>query len=512
MRHMLKVLLIAIIGLFIGNVEATTQAQQLAQPKTMFDLPIDDTPGLQKNADGSLKTQQKTVCGQPKDCVHVIVPGSEADGIFQSKMNSPFAVTDRKSVIKTALDSSSVYGGNIYFPQNGVQPTTEEAVKYSCANIDKYNIKSPITEWYMKMFGWILEDDTKDGALHSDPKRIKAGFDGQNGCSPIFVMPLSLVNNDYIFLPNHFSLTKRQSFWYFFRFIASSPVGRVLLYRILIEIRRKKDNIGSTCNDVHANMYEVNARNKNRHLELEWRDCNTFGKDTNRLGFCCVNIVALQSITEDSKNGNILILPYTSWCAPYVDISIFHELCHWFHFLRNPKRYNLEKTAGNNTIKINGLKNDGTVEIYLARSIYGEIYDKESDKRKWRVSALPWRDGNHVHFEELRNIIGSSNQVEGYLEGDDLSENLYRLSIGYPLRFGLSNEIYRESLTVVETIKHIAIDNAHNFGLTTLSLTIPSIFYQFLNVYELKLDGLDNCKYPRNDSLYRSDNMFPKDN
>lgn len=40
----------------------------------------------------------------------------------------------------------------IEFPIDGHQPTTPEAVEYSCANIDN-RPDSPITEWYMKMFG-----------------------------------------------------------------------------------------------------------------------------------------------------------------------------------------------------------------------------------------------------------------------------------------------------------------------------------------------------------------------
>jgi hypothetical protein len=45
------------------------------------------------------------------------------------------------------------------FSKNGVQPTTSEAVEYSCANVEAHDLNSPITEWYMRMFGWIPEDD-----------------------------------------------------------------------------------------------------------------------------------------------------------------------------------------------------------------------------------------------------------------------------------------------------------------------------------------------------------------
>lgn len=284
----------------------------------------------------------------------------------------------------------------------------------------------------------------------------------------------------------------------------------MLLYRLLIEIRRVKNGSGSVGDDINANNYEINGRNKNRYLELEWRDLNCFNKDNNRLGFC-TDVVALQSITEDVKEGSVLILPYCSWYASYADISIFHELCHWFHFLRNPNRYLLERTAWNNTVLINGETYDKTLKNSLAQYIYGDAYTSDSEKEKrWRISALPWREGEHVHFEELRNIIGAVEAVGNYLEGDDLSENLYRLSIGHPLRFGHSNEIYRESEAIVNKAKDIVINNARVFGLIILNLTVPGIFSTFVRVPTLDLKGLDNCKYHRNDLLYKSDLIFPK--
>lgn len=487
----IKLLYVAILGIVVGDAECAQQ--------TVFDLPL-DTPGLQ------ISVQNKTVNGiQNQKCIHVIVPGTDADNAYHDRNLRPINAKER-------VDYATSKIGNIYFPRNGAQPTTPEAVEYSCANVGVYDINHPITEWYLRMFGWIPEDDTKDGAAYDHIDRLKVGFDKETNPKPLLLMPFNLVKNDNIFLDNRLSLTKRLSFWHFFRYIASSPVGRVLLYRLLIEVRRIKNGKGSVCNDVTMSQVYTNERNENRHLILEWRDCNCFSKDNNRLGFCCTNLVALQCITEDVKDGNVLILPYCSWFALYVDISIFHELCHWFHFLRNPDRYTLEKTAGNNTILINGKTYNEIPKIPLAQYIYGEVYANDKHKEGWRVSALPWRESNHVHFEELRNIIGSTSAVNSYLEGDDLSENLYRLSLGQPLRFGHSNEIYRESETIVNKAKNIAICNAHLFGLTILNLTVPSVFSAFVKVPTLNLDGLNHCKYNENNLLYNSDLMFPRRN
>lgn len=67
---------------------------------------------------------------------------------------------------------NSVQGGNnIYFPPNGSQPTTENAVKWSCANVDNRE-NSSVTEWYMKMFGVVA---INEGNSDSDDY-VKAGW------------------------------------------------------------------------------------------------------------------------------------------------------------------------------------------------------------------------------------------------------------------------------------------------------------------------------------------------
>lgn len=38
---------------------------------------------------------------------------------------------------------------NIYFPQDGHQPTTPEAAAWSCSNVNNNNI----TDWYVRAFG-----------------------------------------------------------------------------------------------------------------------------------------------------------------------------------------------------------------------------------------------------------------------------------------------------------------------------------------------------------------------
>lgn len=128
MKVMQKILFIAIIGLLGWNTEGMI-APSPAQ--TVFDLP-NDTPGLMPDK------QKKKVCGVDKDCVHVIVLGSRA----QIALHNGDIYDDLYEAMETE--------GNIYFPADGHQPTTLEAVQYSSANIDNRE-NSPITEWYMKI-------------------------------------------------------------------------------------------------------------------------------------------------------------------------------------------------------------------------------------------------------------------------------------------------------------------------------------------------------------------------
>jgi hypothetical protein len=53
----------------------------------------------------------------------------------------------------------------IYFPNNGMQPTTVQAALWSDANVRDEDI----TTWYMRVFGWILEDNT--GIVNNDDRR-----------------------------------------------------------------------------------------------------------------------------------------------------------------------------------------------------------------------------------------------------------------------------------------------------------------------------------------------------
>jgi hypothetical protein len=138
----------------------------------------------------------------------------------------PLNLHDRAQIVKKISPHESET--NIYFPSNGRQPTTAEAIKWSCANIDNRE-NSPITEWYMQMFGVVAYDGMENF--------ITAGYKGEEQvASKIIDASFNSIDMSFFFVEK-------------FKDIAKNPIGRVLLYRILIEIRRRDSNGNGVCED-----------------------------------------------------------------------------------------------------------------------------------------------------------------------------------------------------------------------------------------------------------------------
>jgi hypothetical protein len=133
-----------------------------------------------------------------------------------------------------------INGKNVYFPTTGIQPTTEQAIKLSRADILRGTPENnAVAEWYMRMFGWIPADDTPSNTSESEG-RLQIGFKGENEPTAIITLESGDDKN-----PEHQEEKKHIAFWRAFRQIAADPVGRVLLYRILIEIRRQGGGSGT---------------------------------------------------------------------------------------------------------------------------------------------------------------------------------------------------------------------------------------------------------------------------
>lgn len=333
---------------------------------------------------------------------------------------------------------------NIYFPVDGEQPTTEEAVQYSYAKIDNIE-NSPITEWYMKMFS----------VLDNAEMFLEVGLDKTNASKKILNIDGLLNNDSHNDLPKKYS-SQKDAFIKNFRKIASTAVGRTLLYRILIEIRRHDGMVDKKgCFDNGITIPTVaaltNRRNDCRHLTINWKPSgNSFSYPNKIINFGVQFPERKPTTVGQDVNSNYheIILYSRS-----DDVGLLHEMIHWYHFLRHAERYTMERNADNGNIKINGKKESDTHTIHVH---IGNYYWNTAEIDKWKLSTMPWFVVNGeelaVGFEEIRTILGAYSGI-GYINGDDISENLYRSCNNYPMRFGHSGTAFYEDKSVIDKVK-----------------------------------------------------------
>lgn len=449
-----------------------------AAPATHFDLPHDhnnpalDTPGYQFTLDMNEVTRN-TLSGIAN--FQLVVDGNRLVWIK----------------IPQAIDTA-----HVFFPEDGHQPTTKEAVSWSCANIDNRE-DSPITEWYMQMFGVI--------PVNQEGSFLKAGWSGQpNNSQPtkIIVFPIPTGKNSY----NHYQInngmiedpdrpdnkiSRMNFFQKQFRKIASTSVGRVLLYRLLIEIRRQVSDADTNgCLEKIEPPLElpfggIGIRNMNRGVAICSGKTSYYSPTT--------NWICMREVRDVSKNPTVInqsALPidgttdngYTlieqSESLPH--ISLFHEMIHWYYYLRDPQRSNSEQECDNSVY-----------EHYLGEYYWGDLGYHNSclyrsgtrhDEERERVSFEYWSN-----FNEMRTILGSARATANYKEGDDLSENLYRTCVGFPLRFGHCICNFYEDFHVTHKVIRTT---AENYAYYAKGYECPN------DILLLSKKGLGNCRKP----------------
>jgi hypothetical protein len=236
MKFLQKILIVLMICAFAGNMDVSGMLvvppppPLPAAPPPILDLP-NNTPGLQ----GALQNQLINGAANVR-CHHVIVPNTPAGVAFNNAGGIGNVIAARAAAMAT--------NGNIYFPRNGVQPTTPEAARYSCANIDAYQLNSPVTNWYVEMFG-----GPAGGAIIPNGQYIVPGAAIKQvgyaalllagGAVPAVQVACPIINLNAtmnigsILTPAApIAVSVANDFWQTFRTIAANPVGRVLLYRI----------------------------------------------------------------------------------------------------------------------------------------------------------------------------------------------------------------------------------------------------------------------------------------
>ena len=434
-------------GLFIANANGAQAPQQ-----TKFDLP-DDTPGLM------IDKQNQSVCGKMKECVHVVVPKTDAERALKREYYD--------DVIEATANN-----GNIYFPADGTQPTTEEAGRYSCANVDAYNENSPITEWYMKMFG-VIDKNGKNS--NNEDYYIKAGYAFKN-IGRELLKNISLdVNIKFVnFLVKNYNkcdcyaqhiriinfendLTLKDNFQKAFIKIASDPVGRVLLYRLLIEIRRFNVSQYGTYGNMEYDLSNLGEANKVNLIRRNF--CRPIDVNKGKFDF----VQSKRTVHFSSDNVKLNILSMNRSCTQVTtasedtpaDVCLFHEMIHWFQLLRNIFRTDNEYDYENKDHFISSCYGEdesiktwgGAITLTEIRTILGGPNYQNKTIRELMHESTFYSKDNKCNSR----ILVAKNQYivkEGkYLHGDDISENAYRMlktinptsNVIYPMRWGHTN-------------------------------------------------------------------------
>lgn len=253
------------------------------------------------------------------------------------------------------------------------------AANLSCANVND----EAITNWYVQMFGLSGSDET-DKNVHMSRFTM---FDR------VFHLEAKPIIFDQ-------SLNDEQRYMFInaFKKIASIPVGRVLLYRILIELTR-------CCGDGN---------------NIKWADCHMVERDNCRLinlVFQHGNIVMYNS-EDEYRTLNININDYSSYCSAGLngvyqvsdqglDVGLFKKLNSWYHLL-----FDSQHTCAFLNSSISSLTGQNIADPLL--KYCATIGD---DLNAWWSSSV----------EDIRSILGEMNHDYGL----GISENAYRFSRDY---------------------------------------------------------------------------------
>jgi hypothetical protein len=229
------------------------------------------------------------------------------------------------------------------------------------------------------------------------------------------------------------------------REIASNRIGRMLLYRLFIEICRCDEQGVGTMEDIvlegtPVRQKDLNERNQSRKMEVVAMDKDAFAismasEDTQQdhsifkfspisqvrykqvmTGKCSI---ILEKIGEEVVSRiPVVAIKQNAQLLPTFS-SVFHELLHWFHALRNIKRFKIEKTSDSN--KQNLLTNStlGAFYYFGLRSSSNQIYISNT--------SMPWRNDRSGEYnqEEHRTICGAPlPQIKKMIIGEQVRNDI----------------------------------------------------------------------------------------
>lgn len=241
----------------------------------------------------------------------------------------------------------------------------------------------------------------------------------------------------------------QQNFYELLATVAQNPAGRILLYRLLVELHRDSDRQDASLGRNDLKTLVVIKTNK-----WSYNSMPTAGESNPYLN---IGFNFPLDLIHINPRGSIEPQP------DEISIDLFHELLHWFHSLVNLKEYSKCEESGYFAKSLSNYFDLGTIEpsdkpkgyIWMFKEWGAKIdfvheenkaynnnimidnpYSEDFDTRNNNYRDRVKRAFGFYTFvmEELFTVLGPKEIDANDNNGSELSENLYRAFGGYGLR------------------------------------------------------------------------------
>lgn len=316
----------------------------------------------------------------------------------------------------------------------GEQPDLETCAAESWAEYEAGNIGSDVTKWYFDMF-FKSPNENQIGNLSDGA--------GMDGLTPIirFANKLFLSYSDVeigiIKLKEQYRQDCKQILNAFLE-LFSLPEGRKLAWRTLVEIFRfvgRLEECAPSIDDTY-----IKFRNDGRSLLIDQAEKSSFiptglsSKSDLPLSVLLLSMqknVIQQAVLESysNKNGQKVFLISNGSEKP-LSCSIGHELIHWFHSLRNPLRFSLDRSGQRTLGRIN--QENKSIIAWLHKGHLKGDSPKELE-RKLRTSILPWKViSNKTVTSSNGKTVTSTVKTQDLFSRSDYSQEEHLTICGAP--------------------------------------------------------------------------------
>jgi hypothetical protein len=148
------------------------------------------------------------------------------------------------------------------------------------------------------------------------------------------------------------------------------------------------------------------------------RGCSTLKFSTDPVDECQCILGKVGKTSPTNIEGDACVVAHEKG-RPIV-FSIFHEFCHWFHYLRHPQRHDKDRVV---------LFKYAYHDLFLPKFVFERLINAESTEEEKKESLSPFlskKDGDvYYNQEEHRTVCGFPRDYENFLFGDEHSENSF---------------------------------------------------------------------------------------